>query len=107
MHRSLSSDPLKSTLRGASFNDAGYNSGSGVYDWKAGSRGEKAFCKANMSGSPYDEVVWGDPVCRRYSTNFNEWDDLDSSIYHFQSITAPVDPSYVDSWLYNVGGGIY
>ncbi|EKX31525.1 hypothetical protein GUITHDRAFT_122284 [Guillardia theta CCMP2712] len=107
MHNILVPSSFAVLLGGAAFNAAGYNSGPGVYEWKAGGSGDKAFCKANMSGSPNDEIFWEYPVCRRYSTNFSEWDDLDSSIFNFKSITTPVDPSYVDDWLYNVGNGIY
>ncbi|EKX37683.1 hypothetical protein GUITHDRAFT_116160 [Guillardia theta CCMP2712] len=101
------------------FNAAGYNSGSGIYAWKGGAwedwsgQANRVYCKSwdkyfRQQGyvKPGELSQW-DPTCRGFDVNYNEWHNLDDSASPFKSNTTPVDPGSVDSWLSNVGGGIY
>jgi hypothetical protein len=95
------------------FDSAGYNDA--VYGWKNGTyhdhsgetyNGQNRCGSSNWylrygSGSQWDQTP-----CRRHDTYYNEWSDLDDSSASWNT-TEPVDPSGVDSWLSNVGGGMY
>jgi hypothetical protein len=94
----------------ASFDASGYNTA--FYAWKSGGDGSgywnghrnRGYCNNYLrNGGSAEE---GDASCRPHDPYYNEWRDLDDSPVSW-STTEPVDPTGVDSWLNNVGGGVY
>ena len=93
-----------------SFDAAGYNTS--FYAWKSGSYDAGYWNGHRNRGycNNYLRNGWGDSnddtSCRAHDVKYNEWQDLDDSPVSW-STTEPVDPTGVDSWLSNVGGGMY
>ena len=102
------------------FDAAGYNSGSGIYQWTGNSLGyglsgqtTRSICKdydqyLRQQGwtKPGQLSEWN-PGCRGHDVSYNEWYSLDDSPSPFKHNTTPVDVGSVEPWLSNVGGGIY
>ncbi len=95
-----------------SFDAAGYNTS--FYAWKSGGDGggywnghrNRGYCNSYLAngGSSLN-----DTSCQTHDVYYNEWHDLealDASPISW-STTEPVDPTSVDPWLSNVGGGMY
>jgi hypothetical protein len=63
-------------------------------------------CKANVRYSPGGETGQWAPSCRAFDPYYNEFYDIDTSAHQWATPVG-TDPTSVDSWLSNVGGGIY
>ena len=93
------------------FDAGGYNDS--FYAWKSGSYDNSFWNGGRNRGYCNDWIkdggdsANGDSSCRPHDPTYNEWFDLDDSASPFKSISTPVDPSGVDGWLNDVGGGVY
>lgn len=73
-----------------SFDAAGYNTG--TWQW---------------NDHPADWIYQGGPTGNRKNYTYNQWGSLNDTPYTDWSYTVPVDPNSVDSWLGDIGRGIY
>lgn len=92
------------------FDAAGYNNA--FYAWKSGSY-DGGYWNGGRNREYCNEYLrngWGDsnddPSCRSHDVTYNEWHDLDDSASEWAN-PVTTDATSVDSWLSNVGGGIY
>ena len=112
-HHALYSNATYGAQGGAppapSFDAAGYNTS--FYAWKSGSYDNnwwngmrnREYCNQYLK---YGGDSNSDTSCRPHDVYYNEWGDLDSSPVSWHN-TEPVDSTSVDSWLSDVGGGMY
>ena len=78
------------------------------YGWTESSSTWKPMCKSAIQNwqTTAGQLGEGYPSCRAFDVYYNELHDIDTS-KHTWATPVDTDPMSVDSWLSNVGGGVY